>query len=61
MNLDETFDVGIDLRTPVDDKDYQVPFRFTGKPNNLTIKLGHEQLTDADREQTQKHLVQAGK
>ncbi len=61
MNLDETFDVGIDLRTPVDDKDYQVPFRFTGKLNNLTIKLGHEQLTDADREQTQKHLVQAGK
>ena len=24
MTIDETFDVGIDLRTPVDDKDYQV-------------------------------------
>lgn len=33
----ETFDVGIDTRTPVDGKDYQVPFRFAGK---LTIKLG---------------------
>ena len=31
MTIDETFDVGVDTRTPVDDKDYQVPFRFTGK------------------------------
>ena len=30
MSVDETFDVGVDTRTPVDDKDYQVPFRFTG-------------------------------
>ena len=44
MAIDETFDVGIDTRTPVDDKDYQVPFRFTGKLNKLTIKLGPEQL-----------------
>jgi hypothetical protein len=36
----ETFDVGIDTGTPVDDKDYQVPFRFTGKLAKLTIKLG---------------------
>ena len=58
MTIDETFDVGIDIRTPVDDKDYQVPFRFTGKLAKLTIKLGPERLTDADREQTRKHLVQ---
>ena len=57
MTIDETFDVGIDLRTPVDDKDYQVPFRFTGKLSNVTIKLGPEQITDADREQIEKHLV----
>jgi arylsulfatase len=37
---DETFDVGVDTRTPVDDRDYQVPFRFTGKLSNVTIKLG---------------------
>ena len=37
---DETFDVGVDTRTPVDDKDYQVPFRFTGKIDKLTFKLG---------------------
>jgi hypothetical protein len=57
MTIDETFDVGIDLRTPVDDKDYQVPFRFTGKLSNVTIKLEPEQITEADREQIEKHLV----
>ena len=39
MTIDESFDVGIDTRTGVDDNDYQSPFRFTGKINKLTIKL----------------------
>jgi arylsulfatase len=39
ITVDETFDVGIDTRTGVDDNDYQPPFRFTGKLNKLTIKL----------------------
>ena len=37
---DETFDVGLDTGTPVDDKDYQVPFAFTCKLGKLTIDLG---------------------
>jgi hypothetical protein len=37
---DETFDVGIDTRTPIDDRDYQVPFRFTGKLSRLTVEEG---------------------
>ncbi|HVS38509.1 MAG TPA: arylsulfatase [Gemmataceae bacterium] len=49
MPADESFDVGVDTRTPVDDKDYQVPFRFTGKLSKLTINLGPEQLTAEDR------------
>ena len=32
-------DVGVDTRTGVDDNDYQVPFRFTGKLDKLTVKL----------------------
>ena len=48
MTIDETFDVGIDLRTPVDDGDYQVPFRFTGTLTKLTVKLGPEQLMADD-------------
>jgi len=46
----ETFCVGVDTGTPVDDKDYQVPFRFTGKIDKLTVKLGPEELTPAERE-----------
>jgi arylsulfatase len=46
---DEGFDVGVDTRTPVEDKDYQVPFAFNGKINKLTFNLKHEQLLAADR------------
>jgi arylsulfatase len=49
MAIDETFDVGVDTRTPVDDKDYQVPFRFTGKIGKLTLNLGAEQLMASDQ------------
>jgi hypothetical protein len=49
MTLDETFDIGSDTRTPVDDSDYQVPFPFTGSISKLTYQLGPEQLTEADR------------
>jgi arylsulfatase len=48
MTIDESFDVGMDTRTPVDDKDYQVPFRFTGKIDKFTFRLGAEQLTSTD-------------
>ncbi len=46
----ETFNVGVDTGTPVDDQDYQVPFRFTGKIDQLTLKLGPEELTPDERE-----------
>jgi arylsulfatase A-like enzyme len=46
--LDETFDVGADTRTPIDDKDYQVPFRFTGKLSKLTIALKPERAAAGD-------------
>ena len=59
MSIDETFDVGIDTRTPVDDKDYQVPFEFTGKITKLTVKLGPEQLTEADRKVQAELLARA--
>ena len=39
VSFDESFDVGVDTRYGVDDHDYQVPFRFTGKLTKLTIKL----------------------
>jgi hypothetical protein len=58
MCIDETFDVGIDTRTPVND-DYTLPFRFTGKIDKLTFSLGPEQLTDADRKIIAERLARA--
>jgi len=40
--------VGGDTGTPVDDKDYQVPFKFTGKLAKLMLKIDRPQLTPAD-------------
>jgi arylsulfatase len=48
MTIDESFDVGVDTRTGVEDKDYKPPFRFTGKLDKLTIKLGPNQMMAAD-------------
>jgi arylsulfatase A-like enzyme len=59
MTIDETFDVGVDTRTPVDDKDYQVPFRFNGKIAKLTYKLGRVQLTMDEQKIIQEALAKA--
>ena len=48
LQFDETFDVGADTGTPVDDRDYQVPFKFTGKLHKLTLKVEPPQLTPED-------------
>lgn len=47
---DETFDVGSDTGTPVDDQDYKVPFKFTGKIDTLTITVEPPVLTPEDEE-----------
>jgi arylsulfatase len=46
---DETFDIGSDSGTPVDDTDYQVPFKFAGKINKLTITVEPPVLTEEDK------------
>ena len=48
LQWDENFDVGADTGTPVDDHDYQVPFKFTGKLNKLTLSIDRPKLTPAD-------------
>lgn len=45
LQWDETFDIGSDTGTPVDDHDYQIPFPFTGKLNKLIIKLDPPKLS----------------
>jgi hypothetical protein len=54
---DETFDVWLDTRTGVNDKDYQVPFAFNGKIDKLTVKLGPMQLSEADQKKVQEALI----
>jgi len=58
MALDESFDVGMDTRTPVDDS-YKLPFKFNGRIDKLTYKIGHEQLAEDDRKVMQKALAGA--
>jgi len=59
MTIDESFDVGVDTRTGVEDKDYQPPFRFTGKLDKLTIKLGPSQLTEDDHKVMDQYVIRA--
>jgi len=48
MAIDETFDVGVDTRSGVDER-YELPFRFTGKIDKLTFKLGPSQMTKEEQ------------
>ncbi len=48
LQWDETFDIGSDTGTPVDDADYHTPFSFTGKLNKLTLKVERPKLSQQD-------------
>jgi arylsulfatase len=58
MAIDESFDVGSDTRTAVDDS-YKLPFVFTGTIDKLTYKLGPEQLTAEEQDARRKALARA--
>lgn len=45
MTIDETFDIGMDTRSPVVEFAYDLPFRFTGSIDTLHYKLGPEQIS----------------
>src|SRR5437667_10211014 len=48
MPLDETFDIGMDTGSGVDDS-YEVPFKFTGTIDKLTVKIGPSQMAPAEQ------------
>ena len=48
MAIDESFDIGSDTRSGVDDS-YKLPFHFTGTIDKLTYKLGPNQMTAGSR------------
>jgi arylsulfatase len=49
LQWDESFDVGSDTLTGVNDADYQPPFPLTATLEKLTIKVDRPQLSDADK------------
>jgi arylsulfatase len=50
LQWDESFDIGSDTLTGVNDADYLPPFPLTAKLNKLTIKVDRPQLSPADIE-----------
>jgi arylsulfatase len=49
LPIDETFDIGAKSGTPIDDRDYQTPFAFTGKIDKLNVTVEPPVLTEADK------------
>ena len=47
----------LDLRTGVNDEDYQVPYKFTGNVNKLTINLGEDKLTDVEHQEMERYFT----
>jgi arylsulfatase A-like enzyme len=58
MSIDETFDVGLDTRTGVDNS-YELPFKFTGTIDKLTFKLGPSQLSEVEQKTAAKAVALA--
>lgn len=48
LQWDESFDIGSDTLTGVNDADYLPPFTLTAKLDKLTVKIDRPQLSDAD-------------
>jgi hypothetical protein len=46
--LDTVVNIGTAAGTPVDDGDYKIPFKFTGKIDKVTIVLEPPKLTPED-------------
>jgi len=49
LQWDESFDIGSDTLTGVNDADYKPPFALTAKLNKLTIKVDRPVLSEADQ------------
>ena len=48
LQWDESFDVGSDTLTGVNDADYKPPFPLTARLNKLTITVDRPKLTEED-------------
>ena len=48
LQWDESFDIGSDTLTGVNDADYRPPFAFTGKLNKVTLTIDRPKLSEED-------------
>jgi arylsulfatase len=60
LQWDESFDIGSDTLTGVNDADYKPPFPLTAKFNKLTIKVDRPQLSPADIKKLEAAMKAAG-
>jgi arylsulfatase len=61
LQWDESFDVGSDTLTGVNDADYQPPFTLSAKLNKLTIKVDRPQLSPDDIKKLQAAMQEKAK
>ena len=59
LQWDESFDIGSDTLTGVNDADYQPPFALTAKLNKLTIKVDRPQLSPEDIKKLEEGMAKA--
>ena len=61
LQWDESFDIGSDTLTGVNDADYKPPFALTAELNKLTIKVNRPQLSPADIKTLQAAMTEKAK
>ena len=61
LQWDESFDIGSDTLTGVNDADYQPPFPLTAKFNKLTIKVDRPQLSPDDIKRLKAAMLEKAK
>ncbi|MDS4032352.1 MAG: sulfatase-like hydrolase/transferase [Candidatus Contendobacter sp.] len=59
LQWDESFDIGSDTITGINDADYKPPFPLTAKFNKLTIKIDRPQLSPEDIKKLQEGMAKA--
>ena len=59
LQWDESFDIGSDTITGIDDADYLPPFPLTAKLNKLTIKIDRPQLSPEDIKKLEEGMAKA--
>jgi len=60
LQWDESFDIGSDTLTGVNEADYKPPFPLTAKLNKLTIKVDRPQLSPEDLKKLEEAMKRAG-